>query len=111
MLLVCSNCLYAFSKMITLLKFFPKHKLRKLRFEFLHKLLSCLSLAILSNYLTWGICVSRPPSLALALALAPGPNLYLTALAPNLYLPTPALNLYLPTLSPQFVPALANIGN
>ena len=29
-------------------------------------------------------------------SLAPGPNLYLTALAPNLYFTTPILNLYLP---------------
>ena len=39
-----------------------------------------------------GICVSQP----LVLALAPGPNLYLTNLAPNLHFTAPALNLYLP---------------
>ena len=33
------------------------------------------------------------------LALAPGPNLYLTASAPNLYFTVPALNLYLPALA------------
>ena len=35
------------------LNFSPKHQLRNLRFEFHHKLLSCLYLAILSYYLTW----------------------------------------------------------
>ena len=39
-----------------------------------------------------GICVFRPP----ALALAPGPNLSLTAPALNLCLTAPAFNLYLP---------------
>ena len=43
--------------LINLLKFSPKHQLRKLRFEFHHKLLSCLYLAILSNYLTWFITI------------------------------------------------------
>ena len=37
-------------------KFFPKHQLRKLRSEFHRKLLSCLYLAIVRNYLTW--CIS-----------------------------------------------------
>ena len=32
---------------------FPKDELRKLRLEYHHKLLSCLYLAIFSNYLTW----------------------------------------------------------
>ena len=41
----------------TLLKFSPKHQLRKLRLEFHHKLLSCLYLAILNNYLTWCITI------------------------------------------------------
>ena len=39
-----------------LLNFSPKHQFRNLRFEFHHKLLSCLYLAILSYYLTW--CIS-----------------------------------------------------
>ena len=42
-----------------------------------------------------GICISRPPALALA------PNLYLPALAANLYLPNVALNFYLPALVPK----------
>ena len=41
--------------LINLLKFSPKHQLRKLHFEFHRKLLSCLYLAILTNYLTWFI--------------------------------------------------------
>ena len=43
--------------LIKLLKFFAKHQLRKLRFEFHHKLLYCLYLAILSNYLIWFITI------------------------------------------------------
>ena len=43
--------------LINLLKFSSKHQLRKLRFEFHHKLLLCLYLAILSNYLTWFITI------------------------------------------------------
>ena len=49
-----------------------------------------------------GICISRPPALALA------PNLYLPALAPNLCLPALASNLCLPALAPNLcLPALA----
>ena len=49
-----------------------------------------------------GICISRPPALALA------PNLYLPTLAPNLYLPAVAPNLHLPALAPNlYLPALA----
>ena len=43
--------------LINLPKFSPKHQLRKLCFEFNHKLLSCLFLATLSNYLTWLITI------------------------------------------------------
>ena len=44
-----------------------------------------------------GICVSRPPALALAPGPGPGPgrNLYLAAPVPNFYFTAPALNLYL----------------
>ena len=48
--------MFAFSKMFKYSKFFPKHQLRKLRSEFHRKLLSCLYLAIVRNYLTW--CIS-----------------------------------------------------
>ena len=50
---VYSDCFCAFSKYLnTLLK---QNKFQKLRLEF-HKLLSCLYLAIISNYITW--CIS-----------------------------------------------------
>ena len=52
-LFVVIVCVLLRKCLINLLKFSPKHQLRKLRFEFYHKLLSCLYLAILSNYLTW----------------------------------------------------------
>ena len=44
-----------------------------------------------------GLCISRPPILALAL------NLYLPYLAPNLYLPALVPNLYLPVLVYNFI--------
>ena len=44
-----------------------------------------------------GLCISRPPILALAL------NLYLPYLAPNLYLPVLVPNLYLPVLVYNFI--------
>ena len=50
---VYSDCFCAFSKYLnTLLK---QNEFQKLRLEF-HKLLSCLYLAIISNYITW--CIS-----------------------------------------------------
>ena len=56
-LFVVIVCVLLRKCLINLLKFSPKHQLRKLRFEFHHKLLSCLYLAILSNYLTWFITI------------------------------------------------------
>ena len=44
-----------------------------------------------------GVCISRPPALALA------PNLYLLVQAPNLYLPALAPYLHLPALAPKYV--------
>ena len=41
----------------TLLKFSPKHQIRKHRLGFHHKLLPCVYLVILSNYVTWCITV------------------------------------------------------
>ena len=56
-LFVVIVCVLLWKCLANLLKFFPKHQLRKLRFEFHHKSLSCLCLAILSNYLTWLITI------------------------------------------------------
>ena len=52
--------------LINLLKFFPKHQLRKLRFEFHHKLLLCLYLAI-----TWFITIILVPG---DIEINPGPK-------------------------------------
>ena len=52
-LVVVTLCVLLRKCLFNLLKFSMKHQLRKLCFEFHHKLLSCLYLAILSNYLTW----------------------------------------------------------
>ena len=52
-LFVVIVCVLLRKCLINPLKFFPENQLRKLCFEFHHKLLSCLYLAILSSYLTW----------------------------------------------------------
>ena len=57
--------------LINLLKFSPKHQLRKRRFEFHHKLLSCLYLAISSNYITWFITIIL---LSCDIEISPGPK-------------------------------------
>ena len=56
-LFVVIVCVLLRKCLIKLLKFFAKHQLRKLCFEFHHKLLYCLYLAILSNYLIWFITI------------------------------------------------------
>ena len=56
-LIVVIVCVLLQKFLINLLKFSPKHQFRKLCFECDHKLLSCLYLAILSNYLTWFITI------------------------------------------------------
>ena len=56
-LFVVIVCVLLRKCLINLLKFFSENQLRKLCFEFHHKLLSCLYLAILRNYLTWFITI------------------------------------------------------
>ena len=56
-LFVVIVCVFFRKCLINPLKFSPKNQLRKIRFEFHHKLLSCLYLVILSNYITWFVTI------------------------------------------------------
>ena len=60
-LLVVIACVLFRKCLITLLKFSPKHQLRKPRLELSKKLLPWLYLAILSSYLTWCITIMLLP--------------------------------------------------